>query len=77
VQASERPLVERFEDNTAVFRDGSVAEVDVVIMCTGYLHSYPFLRCIEDVLNYNFLSSIDCFQSAICKKMGRKGRSKI
>jgi trimethylamine monooxygenase len=44
VQASERPLVERFEDNMAVFRDGSVAEVDVVIMCTGYLHSYPFLR---------------------------------
>ena len=28
----------------ATFKDGSTAEVDVVMMCTGYLHSYPFLR---------------------------------
>jgi len=26
------------------FKDGSTAEVDVIMMCTGYLHSYPFLR---------------------------------
>ena len=25
-------------------KDGSTAEVDVIMMCTGYLHSYPFLR---------------------------------
>ena len=40
----ERPLVERFDGNTALFKDGTTAEVDVVVMCTGYLHSYPFLR---------------------------------
>ena len=28
----------------ATFKDGSTAEVDVIMMCTGYLHSYPFLR---------------------------------
>ena len=35
-----------YSDNlkVATFKDGSTAEVDVVMMCTGYLHSYPFLR---------------------------------
>merc|ERR1712059_210862 len=42
--AEERPLVQRFEGNMAHFKDGSLAEVDVVMMCTGYQHSYPFLR---------------------------------
>ena len=40
----ERPLVQRFEGKTAFFKDGSMAEVDAIMMCTGYLHSYPFLR---------------------------------
>ena len=30
----------------ATFKDGSTAEVDVIMMCTGYLHSYPFLRLV-------------------------------
>ena len=28
----------------ATFKDGSTAEVDVIMMCTGYLHKYDFLR---------------------------------
>jgi len=40
----EKPLVQRFDGRTATFKDGTTAEVDVVLMCTGYLHSYPFLR---------------------------------
>lgn len=39
----ERPLVERFVGSTAYFRDGSSADFDAVILCTGYLHHYPFL----------------------------------
>ena len=41
----ERPLVQRFDGKTAFFKDGSTHDVDVVMFCTGYLHSYPFLRC--------------------------------
>ena len=41
----ERPLVQKFEGKTAFFKDGSTQDVDVVLFCTGYLHSYPFLRC--------------------------------
>ena len=40
----ERPLVQKFEGKTAFFKDGSKHDVDVVMFCTGYLHSYPFLR---------------------------------
>ena len=39
----ERPGIERFDGNTVHFVDGSTKDVDVVILCTGYLHKYPFL----------------------------------
>lgn len=38
-----KPLVTRFENNKAVFVDGSEELVDNVIYCTGYQYSYPFL----------------------------------
>ena len=43
-EVEERPLVQRFDGKIAHFKDGSKAEVDVVMMCTGYLHKYDFLR---------------------------------
>jgi len=43
-ECEERPLVQKFVGKTAYFKDGTTADVDVVMMCTGYLHSYPFLR---------------------------------
>ncbi|MFC4138368.1 MULTISPECIES: NAD(P)/FAD-dependent oxidoreductase [unclassified Microbacterium] len=39
----ERPVVERFEGSTAHFADGTSKDFDAVILCTGYLHKYPFL----------------------------------
>ena len=48
----ERPLVCNFDGKIATFKDGSSAEVDVVIMCTGYLHSYPFLRYFRVMLSF-------------------------
>src|SRR5690606_32492471 len=40
---SEVPLVERFEGDTAYFKDGSKKRFDAVVLCTGYQHKYPFL----------------------------------
>ena len=31
------------EKNTCTFKDGSSKEIDAIIMCTGYLHYFPFL----------------------------------
>jgi trimethylamine monooxygenase len=39
----EKPLLQRVEGNTCYFKDGSKKDVDAIIMCTGYLHHFPFL----------------------------------
>ena len=39
------PLLTRIEPNSKKchFKDGSTAEVDAIILCTGYQHHFPFL----------------------------------
>ncbi len=39
----EVPLLTRVENKTAHFKDGSSIEIDAIILCTGYLHHFPFL----------------------------------
>ena len=39
----ERPLLQRLVGKTAHFKDGSRKDVDAIILCTGYLHHFPFL----------------------------------
>lgn len=39
----EVPLLQRLDGKTAQFKDGSSAEVDAIILCTGYQHHFPFL----------------------------------
>ena len=40
----ELALVSKFEDTTVHFKDGNVREIDTVVLCTGYLHHFPFLE---------------------------------
>lgn len=40
---SEVPLLEKVVGRIAHFRDGTRKEVDAIVLCTGYLHHYPFL----------------------------------
>ena len=39
----QRPLVEKVDSNSAWFKDGTTAEVDSIIFCTGYRWHFPFL----------------------------------
>jgi trimethylamine monooxygenase len=39
----EVPLLQKLEGNTATFKDGTQKDVDAVILCTGYLHYFPFM----------------------------------
>jgi trimethylamine monooxygenase len=39
----ERPLLSHVEGRTAHFSDGSSKDVDAIVLCTGYLHNFPFL----------------------------------
>ena len=36
--------LDRLEGNKAIFKDGTEQETDVIILCTGYLHHFPFLE---------------------------------
>lgn len=44
---NEVPLMTKVEGNRVHFRDGTSAEYDAIVLCTGYLHHHPF---IEDSL---------------------------
>jgi trimethylamine monooxygenase len=39
----EVPLLTRLDGNLASFADGSSAEIDAIVLCTGYQHHFPFL----------------------------------
>lgn len=38
-----KPLLEHIERKTCFFKDGSSKDIDAIILCTGYLHYFPFL----------------------------------
>lgn len=46
-----RPDIERLEGNTVIFNDGTKADYDVIVACTGYIISHPFFR--KDFLDYS------------------------
>ena len=39
----EVPLLQKVENNTCTFQDGTQKDVDAIILCTGYQHYFPFL----------------------------------
>ncbi len=39
----ELPLLQKVEGKTATFKNGETREVDAIILCTGYLHHFPFM----------------------------------
>lgn len=41
---NEVPLMTKVEGSRVTFRDGSSADYDAIILCTGYLHHHPFLE---------------------------------
>jgi trimethylamine monooxygenase len=52
----ERPLLQRVEDGRQVrFSDGSVKSFDAIVLCTGYLHSFPFLAASLELTMRNRL----------------------
>ena len=61
----ERPLLTRIEGKTCHFRDGSTAEVDAIIMCTGYLHSYKFLEDKLRLKSPNLLYPPNLFKGTV------------
>jgi trimethylamine monooxygenase len=38
-----KPLLMKVEGDLCTFKDGSTKKIDVIVLCTGYLHHFPFM----------------------------------
>lgn len=61
----ERPLVTGFAGSTAQFLDGSTKEVDAVVLCTGYRHTFPFLPSELSLVSRNVLYPADLYKGVL------------
>jgi len=52
---NEKPLLTRIEGKTVNFKNGESADVDSIILCTGYLHSFPFMADDLKLVTQNLL----------------------
>jgi trimethylamine monooxygenase len=57
-----KPLLTRLENNTAHFKDGTSKHIDAVILCTGYLHYFPFLPDSLRLITTNRLWPLDLYK---------------
>ena len=61
----EVPLLQKVEGNTATFKDGSTADIDAIILCTGYLHHFPFLPDDLRLKTANRLAAADLYKGVV------------
>ncbi|MYA89963.1 MAG: NAD(P)/FAD-dependent oxidoreductase [Boseongicola sp. SB0662_bin_57] len=59
------PALERVEGRTAHFKDGTSKKVDAIILCTGYLHHFPFLPDDLRLKTPNVLASNDLYKGVV------------
>ena len=61
----EKPNLLRVDTDTAYFEDGSSSKVDAIILCTGYLHHFPFLPEELRLKTDNRLWPLDLYQGVV------------
>lgn len=62
---TEVPLLQRVENKTCFFKDGTSKEVDAIIMCTGYLHHFPFLPDDLRLKTTNRMWPLDLYRGVV------------
>jgi trimethylamine monooxygenase len=58
----EVPLLTKVDGQTAHFKDGSSKIVDTIILCTGYLHHFPFMEDKLKLVTTNRLATADLYK---------------
>ena len=61
----EVPLLERVDRQTAYFKDGSSKRVDAILLCTGYLHHFPFMEDKLKLRTTNRLATADLYKGIV------------
>ena len=59
----EVPLVTKMEGRTCHFKDGTSAEYDAIILCTGYQHHFPFMPSELALPNGNIFNLPNLYRS--------------
>lgn len=59
---AEVPLLTHIDGSIAHFKDGTSKQVDAVILCTGYLHHFPFLPDDLRLKTANRLATADLYK---------------
>lgn len=62
---TEVPLLQKVEKNTVTFKDGTQKEVDAIILCTGYLHHFPFMAEALQLKTNNRLYPVDLYNGVV------------
>ncbi|MCP5083509.1 MAG: NAD(P)/FAD-dependent oxidoreductase [Alphaproteobacteria bacterium] len=61
----EVPLLTKVEKNTCTFKDGTTTDVDAIILCTGYIHHFPFMAEGLKLRTANRLASADLYKGVV------------
>ena len=64
-QFSQTPLLVKLEGHIATFLDGTQKHVDAIVMCTGYLHHFPFLADDLRLVTNNVLYPDNLWQGVV------------
>ena len=63
----EVPILERVDKDTAYFKDGSQKKVDVILLCTGYIHHFPFMEEGLRLKTNNRLAPANLYKTVVWK----------
>jgi trimethylamine monooxygenase len=61
----EKPLLTGVDKNTVSFSDGTQKEIDAIILCTGYLHHFPFMEESLRLRTENRLAPADLYKTVV------------
>jgi len=59
--------LDKLEGKKATFKDGYTQDVDAIILCTGYLHYFPFLEESLTLKTYNRLYPPTLYKGIVCQ----------
>ncbi len=64
----EKPLLQRVQNKTAYFADDTSKDVDAIILCTGYLHHFPFMSQKLRLVANNRLWPLGLYKGVVWEK---------
>jgi trimethylamine monooxygenase len=64
----ELPLIQSIYKNTITFTNGAQRDVDAIILCTGYLHVFPFLPDDLRLVTDNRLWPLNLYKGVVWEK---------